>query len=387
MSALGGGSRGFYFNTVLSLARSLAEHRPAPLDKVQKLQCMCPVEVRGVFILDVRRRDAVIALAVFLVESGLQHKDVLVPYLLSLLRGLPHVQWIEQSLGKKVKESLPVAENFSFCLVTLLSDVAQREPDSRQQILDAVMEVMLRLQEMCQTPDNHDKVYLCRYTIPCLIGVMRAFGRYSSSGEALLSKLFPRDSPPTCHVEEETEGVRRRSFNDFRSILPSSLLTACQTDTLRRPTGATLDVSTQVSPDPGGLSPCSPTTPGPHLFESAYFPDCSFVDPDHYFTTVGSSFSMSPLLVGRGGEELEVSVELLRQLFSMVKNFVSESFLKSLDTTMLEVTESNPGLHLYYKTFSDPLYVCVFTMLRDTLYHMKGNTVLSACVRFCHHVN
>lgn len=34
MSLNGGGSRGFYFNTVLSLARSLAAHRQAPLEKV-----------------------------------------------------------------------------------------------------------------------------------------------------------------------------------------------------------------------------------------------------------------------------------------------------------------------------------------------------------------
>lgn len=34
MSLNGGGSRGFYFNTVLSLARSLAAHEQAPVEKV-----------------------------------------------------------------------------------------------------------------------------------------------------------------------------------------------------------------------------------------------------------------------------------------------------------------------------------------------------------------
>ncbi|KAL0965736.1 hypothetical protein UPYG_G00285060 [Umbra pygmaea] len=195
MSAKVPGTRGFYFNTVLSLARSLAAHRPAPIDKVQKLQCMCPVDFRGVFQLDERRRDAVIALGIFLVESDLQHKDTIVPYLLGLLRGLHKVQWIEESSGSKGRDILPVAENFSFCLVTLLSDVAQRHDASRGQILEAVMDIMQVLLDICLKPEIHDKEYLCRYTVPCLLGVARAFGRYSNTEEPLLSKLFPAHGP------------------------------------------------------------------------------------------------------------------------------------------------------------------------------------------------
>ncbi|RXN02337.1 phosphatidylinositol 4-kinase alpha isoform X1 [Labeo rohita] len=342
-----GGTREFYFNTVLSLARSLAAHRPAPVEKVQKLLCMCPCDSRGIYTLDVRRRDAVIALAVFLVESDLQ------------------------LVFDMLTDTLPMAENFSFCLVTLLSDVAQRDPDSRSQILEAVMEVMQTLLEICQMPENHDKVYLCRYAVPCLLGVTRAFGRYGNGGEPLLSQLFPRGAPPPAQrVSVETEGVRRRSFNDFRSILPSSLLTACQGDTLRRKSGIA-NPDAQVSPDRGGPSPCSPTAPGPQYFEGSYLADGSAVNPDYYFTTVSSSFSISPLCTGASGQEINVPLELLRRLLQMVKHFVSDSFLKSLDAVVSEVTEANPGIDLFYKAFSDPLYVSMFKMLRDTLYYMK----------------
>ncbi|KAI4882329.1 hypothetical protein NFI96_017504 [Prochilodus magdalenae] len=367
-----GGSRGFYFNTVLSLARSLAAHRPAPFDKVQKLQCMCPVDCRGVFQLDERRRDAVIALGIFLVESDLQHKDAIVPYLLGLLKGLPRVQWIEESSERKGREILPVAENFCFCLVTMLSDVAQRDESLRIQILEAVMEIMQVLLETCQNPEGQDKEYLCRYTVPCLLGVVRASGRYSNTEEPLLSKLFPQSVPQPVAGTDELEAARRRSFNDFRSILPSSLLTVCQSDTLRRKTSSVSSISQQASPERAGLPPSSPADPSAHYFEAgSYLPDGSTVDPDYYFSNISSSFSVSPLFTGSSTKEFEVPLDMLRQLLQMVGQFVSESFLKTLDQTMVEVLESSPSLNLFYKTFSDPLYVAIFKMLRDTLYYMK----------------
>uniref|UniRef100_A0AAX7U108 Phosphatidylinositol 4-kinase alpha n=1 Tax=Astatotilapia calliptera TaxID=8154 RepID=A0AAX7U108_ASTCA len=286
------GSRGFYFNTVLSLARSLAAHRQAPIDKVQKLQCMCPVDFRGIFQLDERRRDAVIAVGIFLVESNLQHKDAIVPYLLGLLKGLPKVQWIEESSERKGRDTLPVAENFSFCLVTLLSDVAQCDETLRGQILEAVMDIMQVLQDICKNPEAHDKEYLCRYTVPTLLGVARAFGRYSNTDEPLLSKLFPRPVVPLLSTNDDSDTVRRRSFNDFRSILPSSLLTVCQGDSLKRKGSSVSSVSQQASPERAGLTPNSPADPSAQYFEEL---QTDYVKEVHDFVLEQFSSSQSEL--------------------------------------------------------------------------------------------
>uniref|UniRef100_A0A8C7CIP3 Phosphatidylinositol 4-kinase alpha n=1 Tax=Oncorhynchus kisutch TaxID=8019 RepID=A0A8C7CIP3_ONCKI len=347
MSAKGVGTRGFYFNTILSLARSLAAHRPAPIDKVQKLQCMCPVDFRGVFQLDERRRDAVLALGIFLVKSDLQHKDSIVPYLLGLLKGLPRVQWIEESSGSKGRDILPVAENFCFCLVTLLSDVAQRDDTLRGQIVEAVMDIMQVLLDICLNSEGHDKEYLCRYTVPCLLGVARAFGRYSNTEEPLLSKLFPRAEAPPVSTGNDVDPSRRRSFNDFRSIMPASLLTVCQGDTIRRKGSSVSSISQQASPERAGLTPSSPADPSAQYFEGSYLPDGSAVDPDYYFSTISSSFSVSPLFTGSAQGEFDVPLDVLRQLLNMRCPVYSSM------------------------TFSDPLYVTIFKMLRDTLYNLK----------------
>lgn len=370
MSAKGGGPRGFYFNTVLSLARSLAVQRPAPLDKVQKLLCMCPVDFHGIFQLDERRRDAVIALGIFLVESDLQHKEGMVPYLLRLLKGLPKVQWIEESMCRKTRGVLPVSETFSFCLVTLLSDVAHRDTVFRAQILEGILDVMQFLLAMCQSPQTQDKEYLCKYAVPCLIGISRAFGRYNNTDEPLLSKLFPKAPPQSLKIPDELEGIRRRSFNDFRSIMPSSLLSVCQGDSLKRKTSS-VSSSSQTSPERADLPPGSPGGAAIQYFEGSYLADGRALDPEYYFTTISSSFSVSPLFTGTNNKEFSIPQDLLRHLLHMVKQIVGDHVLKTLDQVVAEVLEVNPSADLHYKKFSDPLYVAMFKMLRDTLYNMK----------------
>uniref|UniRef100_A0A8C3V6X6 Phosphatidylinositol 4-kinase alpha n=1 Tax=Catharus ustulatus TaxID=91951 RepID=A0A8C3V6X6_CATUS len=285
-------ARGFYFNTVLSLARSLAVQNPAPLEKVQKLLCMCPVDFHGIFQLDERRRDAVIALGIFLIESDLQHKDNVVPYLLRLLKGLPKVQWIEESNARKGRGLLPVAENFSFCLVTLLSDVAYRDASLREQVEFKFVLLYHPVLQYCNPDKWLEEKYLCKYAVPCLIGISRAFGRYSNSEEALLSKLFPKIPPHSLRVPEELEGIRRRSFNDFRSILPSSLLTVCQEGTLKRKASSVSSI-TQVSPERGLPPPSSPGGPSAiHYFED--LPN-TFVKEIHDFVLEQFNSSQSEL--------------------------------------------------------------------------------------------
>lgn len=55
----------------------------------------------------------------------------------------------------------------------------------------------------------------------------------------------------------------------------------------------------------------------------SYLPDGSAVDPDYYFSTISSSFSLSPLFTGSSSGEFQVPLEVLRQLLRMVGNLRS----------------------------------------------------------------
>lgn len=67
------------------------------------------------------------------------------------------------------------------------------------------------------------------------------------------------------------------------------------------------------------------------VIAGSYLPDGSAVDPDYYFSTISSSFSVSPLFTGSSTRGFDVPLDMLRHLLQMVSaphpSFSSDSAL------------------------------------------------------------
>lgn len=64
--------------------------------QVDTLFKLCPKQCTtdSTFLLTIQSQDAVIALGIYLLDSNLTHCDIIVPYLLELLKGLEDAQWL-----------------------------------------------------------------------------------------------------------------------------------------------------------------------------------------------------------------------------------------------------------------------------------------------------
>ncbi|XP_026849117.1 phosphatidylinositol 4-kinase alpha isoform X2 [Drosophila persimilis] len=381
-----------YQRAVLCLARVLAGIQPTPWEKVQTLFRYCPQEnAAGVFCLDTRAQDAVIALGIYFLESGCQHESQIVPYLLRLAKCLPKAVWIDDARSSKIERvRIPSAEKFSFCLNTLLSDIAAKCPDSREEIILNQVETLGALANIVKSSKDSSSapppIILCKATVPLLFGLARSMGRYASNDPPLLCRIFPPELLPIQRVSgrdgtasssasgtcggsfSSSERLAATANHQFRPIIPRSM-------------SGSLAAHYHQHFDDGrqrhlgyGFQSNSKQKPSLNSYCSVPY------DPrTHFFTRYGSSFNQFPNMrvcdsPTKGGPRPlyrvpPFPIQHLQTIFAVSKKLLTKDTLEHLDEQASDIFSLHQIKGYCYKSFSETLNLVLVTLLRELLQH------------------
>ncbi|XP_055848789.1 phosphatidylinositol 4-kinase alpha isoform X1 [Episyrphus balteatus] len=352
-----------------SLARVLAKIDPTPWEKVQSLYRYCPQEnAVGVFCLDAKAQDAVLALGLYFLESKCQHEEQIVPYLLRLAKCLPKAVWIDDSKSTKI-DRIPSAEKFSFCLNTLLSDIASKCPDLRDEIIINQVETLSALTNIIKSSKEGSNapppIILCKATVPLLFGLARSMGRYAASDPPLLCRIFPLEEMPVVKSKETaifSSNERLGSFSHFRSIIPRSM------------SGSLSQDSTDSRLARHVTSLCHSSTVKKPTFQT-YF-SVPYDPRTHFFNKCGSSFNQfpnmrvcdSPTKQSNGNHNPMVfPIQHLQTIFAMSKKLLTKENLEHLDEQAADIFALHQIRGYCYKSFSETLNLVMVTLLRELL--------------------
>ncbi|KAJ8312892.1 hypothetical protein KUTeg_010265 [Tegillarca granosa] len=364
-----------FAKTLRQLARSAAAINPTPWEKLSRLFSLCPRESTRGYRFDQRSQDAVLALGIYFLESGLQYKEKILPYLLSVLKGLPKAQWV--GYQRQVKgQRLPQTEIFSFCLNTILSDVANRDGSTSDEILTAQIDVLNVLTRLCEGSDI-PKVTLCTVIVPLLIGMARAIGRSSDEDTPLISILFPTEAIPKVVSVSEDSSEPSKTFTNFRSILPRTMSThiISQDNVSSNPSSPTGFPTIDF---PGSRSrERSPSPMASHTAEKQPLEEA--VEPAVlYFNKIGSSFTRTRpwgFEIIPEEDHIKFTSSNLQNLVAMAKRLLSKEVLKSLDDSLIDLfanfEQGNGWSWFPYKSCSETVTLVVMSLLRDVLEQEK----------------
>uniref|UniRef100_T1J2J9 Thymidine kinase, cytosolic n=1 Tax=Strigamia maritima TaxID=126957 RepID=T1J2J9_STRMM len=369
--------KAFFFSAVQHLARSLAALDPTPPEKLQKLLALCPQESsKGLYRLDQRSQDAVVALGIYFLESNLQHIDKILPYFLKLLKGLTKATWPDE-VKIHPTDRISVCERFSFCLNTLLSDIAARSENYRDEIISAQVDFLTVLTNLIRNykaqpkspKGSTAKLTLCKCIVPILFGLVRALGRASNQAPPLLCRMFPNPKNP-IPIQMEPKLEKKRSFTTFRPIIPRSL-SSIFPSTLNLATVSIHNVGldlpfSRMSSTPSSLTSIPIQTNGLNQQQ---------IDPTtYYFSKYGSSFGQIATIETMDPSEenpFNFSIVHLQAVLSNAKKLLTKQLLQYLDDQALDIFMSGEVLIFPYKGFSETMNLVVVSLLRNLLQNQK----------------
>ncbi|KAH9492192.1 Phosphatidylinositol 4-kinase alpha [Bulinus truncatus] len=377
----------YHARSLLQLARSLAAIKTAPWDQVERLMSMCPnyQDRGGTLRLDGRGQNAIIALGVYLLESGLQHCDVILDYLLLVLEKMPTAVWVDGSRGIN-QYNLPMTECFSFCLNTILCDVAFRLPSDKDRIIFGQLKVLEQMTSMCEQQSTQIIEKLCTRQIPLLLGLARSMGRSSDEECSLISYLLSvREAPISMQRVPQPEPVQRSHFNTFRSIMPRTMSTVFVSDTGANITGSG---STDAIGDGINERKSSYRDRSPSPLEGSIKDNSSLTGLSSntvvsdvlpytiYFNKIASSFTRTRpwgFEIIPEQDHLKFNQDQLNSILQCAKRLLKRRVLNGLDHILKDVLAvSNGNLNRFpYKSFSETISVVILALLRDILEQEK----------------
>ncbi|XP_065168456.1 phosphatidylinositol 4-kinase alpha isoform X3 [Atheta coriaria] len=342
----------FFNKAVQHLARSLARIKDLQWEKLNALFSLCPEEPScgSLFKISVRHQDAIIALGIYLLESDLQHKEKIIPYLLNLAKRLNR-SWLEENKVNIIGR-IPVAEKFSFSLHTLLSDIAARCPEEKDTIISTQIECLEQLTQNILTlheqPTNSSstKLFLCRNTVPYLLGLARAIGRFSLNNPSYICRLYPKPDPPIIPAPNNTpqKPIYQRSFSNFRPIIPRSLSLNENANMYEDNRFLGLDQNCDVK---------------------TYF-FCKFGSSFHQFQNLRLSDAHD-----YRDRMILLSLDHLQAILAMAKKLLTKDMLAFLDEQSSEIYSTEKIITFPYKTFSETINLVMVTLLRELLQPQK----------------
>jgi phosphatidylinositol 4-kinase A len=257
---------------------------------------------------------------------------------------------------------IPHAEKFSFCLNTLLSDIAVTCPEQREEIIVNQVEVLGTLTNMIKSSKENNAMppmLLCKATVPLLLGLGRSMGRYApNNGPPLLCRLFPRADSPAIKATFAQIDTKQTSLNHFRSIIPRSMSGSLSVDSSEI-------ASPKVSVGKNRLQtfysvPYDPTT--------------------YFFSKYGSSFNQFPNMRFFETPVKKVRINFpishLQTIFALAKKLLTKETLEHLDEQAGDVYALHQIKPYGYKSFSETINLVMVTLLRELLQNQTGICVV-----------
>ena len=197
----------------------------------------------GRLVLGLTARDSAIALGIYLVDSDAQRwSEKLLPEMKKILRALPAAKWIT-SAGEQSEYYLPVAEHFAFAFIALYNEVIllRNKPNEIAEFADDFLSTLGSYFELLRSHGDQTRTSqllpqpalsatpedMCKYVIPSLVGLLRAFGRVFTekhlhvSDMVLVGRRINALSSHTIQIpqRDDATNTRRTSTLTFKRTL------------------------------------------------------------------------------------------------------------------------------------------------------------------------